>query len=284
MILVMKYSEVSYRKIFEGFLKVNVCALCLFLIMLYMNLITISDYFSFMKCQFFAVLFSTIIAKIYEKFRFKHNKKGVVYMSSMYVGTFLSVIVFFIFGELLLHKVENYEVLIVSIVLGALWIVYVFIILKINEYLKLKWLVTLLDKKISYKNIFQLFLLLNIAFAFVLILFILLNTKYSALEMVFIFAYLEGAFLAFNIIVAKIIDLVWLKADFSNCNVSLMGLVFASILYVIKLRLVEERFFGIFDDTYINDYKAFVLMITLSLLWVFFVLLFNFRNRKSLSS
>lgn len=276
----MKYPELNYRNILEGFAKFNLLILCLLPFVLYFTSVKIAEYFALMKWQVILWIISVLFAKLYDKFRFnEHKQKISIYYSSIYKGIVIACVLGLVFAEVLLHKVEKFEILFTGggICLG--WLLYVFIILKLQEFCKLKWYVQLLDKTIGYKDFFQIFVLINIAFMFVIVIFILLNKKYSLIELLFILLYLELAFFVFHIFVAKIIDLVWHGSKFSESRVSLMGLIVASVLYVIKIRVVEEKFFGIFDDIYINDYKALILITSLSLFWVFFTLLFNFKAK-----
>lgn len=277
----MGYSELSYRQIIEGFFKVNLLCLCILPFVLYLTEIQTVDYFSLMKLQFVAWVFPMAIALFYEKMRFRRRLGVSIYRSSLYVSVVIASAIFFLFTEFVLHTVEQFEALIISIAVLVAWAFYLFFTLKIQELCAFKWYIKLLDLRISYYSIFQIFLLLNISFAFVILIFILSNAKYSVVELLFILLYLEAAFFVFHIIVAKCVDFVWSKSSMKKTDVSLLGLVVASIMYVIKVKLVEEKFFGIFEDVYINDQKVLTLILVLILCWVFFTLMFNFKIKKA---
>lgn len=279
----MHYSELSYREIIEGFFKVNILCLCILPFVLYFTGIQIVGYFSLMKSQIIAWVCPIFFAWLYERIRFNRRLGVGIYHSSLYVGVLISSLLFFIFTEFVLHTVDRFEALFISAILCLSWLVYIFITLKIQEYCEFKWYIRMLDLKLSYKSIFQIFLLLNISFAFIIFLFILFNKKYSFFELLFILLYLQAAFFVFHIIVAKSVDVVWHKSSIKTQDVSLLGLTVASVIYVIKVKLVEERFFGIFDDAYINNKKVLTLILVFILFWVFFTLLFNFKitnNKK----
>lgn len=280
----MGYYELGYRQIIEGFFKVNLLCLCILPFVLYFTEIQIVDYFYLMKLQFMAWLFPIIITLLYEKVRFKRKLGVSIYLSSLYVGVIIASVLFFLFTEFVLHTAEKLEALVLSISVLVVWAFYLFLTLKIQELCELKWYIKLLDLRISYHSIFQIFLLLNISFAFVIFIFILHSVKYGVLELLFILLYLEAAFFIFHIIVAKCVDFVWNKSSMKKTEVSLLGLIVASIMYVIKVKLVEEKFFGIFEDVYINDKKVLTLILVLILCWVFFTLMFNFKIGKKAKS
>lgn len=273
----MGYSELSYRQIIEGLFKVNLLCLCVLPFVLYFTEIKIVDYFYLMKLQFIAWFCPVIIALLYEKMRFRRKLGTSIYRSSLYVGIVISSILFFLCTEFIFHTVEKFESLMLSMVVFLAWAFYIFITLKIQELCAFKWYIRLLDLKLSFKSVFQIFLLLNISFAFIIFLFMLYSIKYSFLELLFILLYLEAAFFIFHIVVAKCVDVVWSKSSMKTADVSLLGLVVASIMYVIKVKLVEEKFLGIFEDVYINNPKVLTLIIVLMLFWTFFTLLFNFK-------
>ena len=273
----MSYRELSYREIIESFFKVNLLCLCILPFVLYFTEIKVVDYFYLMKLQFTAWFFPIIIALMYEKIRFTRQLGNSIYRSSLYVGIIISTLLFWLCTEFVFHTVERFEALMLSVVLFLAWTFYVFVTLKIQELCSFKWYIKLLDLKLSFKSIFQIFLLLNISFAFVIFLFILYNKKHSVLELLFILFYLEAAFFIFHIVIAKYVDVLWLNSPLKTQEVSLMGLTVASVIYVIKVKLVEERFFGIFEDVYIKDTKVLTLILTLVLCWIFFTLLFNFK-------
>ncbi|MBP9791877.1 MAG: hypothetical protein KBC27_01550 [Rickettsiales bacterium] len=274
----MRYPELSYRKILQGFLKTNLILLCIVPFLWYLNIATIADYFCLMKWQVVSWVVAVLSAVFYEKLRFsQHQHRGSIYESSIYVGAVIATVFCTLFAELLLHKVEAFEIIGIAILLGVIWVVYIFIVLKLESLLRIQWYIKLLDSKISYKDLLQVFLLLNISCGFFIFFLLFFHNKYSLMEFIFLLLYFEISFFVFHIVVAKLTDLVWANSSLKSDSMSLCGFIVASVFYVIKLKLVEESFFKIFEDVYINDSKALILMIVLSLCWTFFVLLFNFK-------
>jgi hypothetical protein len=274
----MRYPELSYRQILQGFLKTNLILLCIVPFLWYFNIATIADYFCLMKWQAVSWVVAVLSAVLYEKLRFnQHQHRDSIYKSSIYVGAVIATVVCTLFAELFLHKVEAFEIIGMAILFAVIWNAYIFIILKLESFLTMKWYIQLLDSKLSYKNLSQIFLLLNISCGLFIFFLLFFNNKYSVVECIFLLVYFEISFFVFHVIVAKFIDLLWSNSSLKSDAMSLFGFIVASVFYVIKLKLVDESFFKIFEDAYINDSKGLVLMIVLSLFWTFFALLFNFK-------
>jgi hypothetical protein len=274
----MRHAELSNRDLLAKFAESNLLFLGLLFFFLYFTPITIGDYFSFMQYQVLSWVATIVCAKVYDKIRFKKNNQNKsIYKSSIYIGAIIASGLLLVFSELSLHKINSLEIISVFGAVAVMWILFVFCVLNLSKVFRIKWYIALLDMKISYKNLLQILLLFNLSFGILILLFITLNNKYSIIEFLFILLYLEIGFIVFHIVVAKFIDVVWSNSHLKDESVSLYGLVVASIIYVIKIRLVEEKFFGVFNNIYINNYKAFTLMISLILFWIFFVLLFSFK-------
>lgn len=85
--------------------------------------------------------------------------------------------------------------------------------------------------------------------------------------------YFEIAFIVFHVFLAKIFDYFWSYETYDQKKVSIMGLYFASILYVAKLNIINESFFGVMR---IESTKAVLSVLALISFWTFFCLLFRF--------
>jgi hypothetical protein len=239
------------------------------------------DYFHFMKNQILLLILASLFAQCYEKFwhdvPFKYLS---IKKSSILLGSFLAIVLLYICAILFKYLPLNLGVVYLFLYHFLLAVTYWAVIIILSSSGLMRKLIAILQTCIDYRDFFRLFVIFNISF-FILILAFLITAsqKRNVLETIFIIIYFEVSFLVFHIASAHLIDFIWTPKDKKANNVSLLGLCIASVIYAVKLNIIDRKLVGSFV---MYDKLLLTAIVALILFWVFFTLLFHLEWKNLL--
>ena len=262
--------KISFLLMLEGVVKLNIAFLFIIFLLMLIKDISTEKLLFLCEQQTLLILLSIFFGKVYQKTQGYKFRTQDIKMSSLLIGYTIYFCIYLISS--LFFKEYNSKNTFLGLVAGyAYWFGVTW--LARNSFLD--GFIRFLHGTIGYKSFFQLFWMFNIAF-FVLI-FVMISVGMLAGKSLFgsIFAilYFEIAFIVFHVFLAKIFDYFWSHQTYDQKKVSIMGLYFASILYVAKLSIINESFFGVMR---IESTKAVLSVVALISFWTFFCLLFRF--------
>ncbi|NRA73267.1 MAG: hypothetical protein HRU36_00775 [Rickettsiales bacterium] len=274
-------SRINFSILLEGFVKLNLVLLGVCLILFYVKRLQVHDYFYFMKNQALLVFVTSIVAKFYEWFRYRTQFKELyVRRLSIFYGSLFSVFFLYIialFSKYLLFRKEVFYLFLYHIVLA---ITYWFVIIILARSHFMRNLIKFLKTCLEYKDLFKLFLIFNIVcFVAVLIVLMTISRDRSIFETIFIVLYFEISFLIFHLVVAHIVDFIWLPENNIRNRISLCGVCMGSVLYALKFNIIDKKLLGLSTD---YDKLLLTAIIALMLFWVFFTLLFHLKWKNLL--
>lgn len=264
----------SFLQILEGITKFNVIFFTLALFFAYFNKTSAERIYQMYEEQAIIIFFSILFGKIYQKIdNYKFFTKEIK-LKSLFTG-YTVYVVGYLLLEFLFTAVNGEELRSKLISLLAGWVYWVSVIWLSKNKIMDK-LVRFLHGTLDYKNIFQLFVMFNIAFFMLILVMVSVGmlAGRSLFESIFIIIYFEAAFLIFHVVIAKAFDYIWNAETFEHKKISILGLYFASILYVTKLNVIDETLLGIASTK--NNMSLFAVL-TLILFWTFFAILFHFE-------
>ncbi|MEQ9115710.1 MAG: hypothetical protein RLN62_02830 [Rickettsiales bacterium] len=263
--------KISFLSILEGVVKFNIILFCFGVVFSLVKFPSVERFLFLFEEQFFLIISSILLGKIYQSaFGYKFSAASIK-MQSIFFG----YVVYSLF-RLLSGVFSSQESLLsistlISFIVGF---IYWYCIIFLSKNTFMKRIIDFLHGTVEYKSFFQLFWMFNVAFFVLIIVMISVGmlAGRSLFSSIFVILYFEVAFIVFNIFSAKFFDYLWSNNTFDQKKVSVMGLYFASIVYVLKINIIDENIFGILQA---NNDKAILAVAALISFWTFFVLLFR---------
>lgn len=266
----------SFLQLLEGITKFNIIFFIVSLFAMYFYKGISENIYIIYEKQLIIIIVSLLIGKIYQKMNNYKFLTKTIKLQSLLVG-YTSYVVFFLLADFFTKEVDL-EVLKSNIISLAIGYLYWFTVIWLSQLSFMSQLIKYLHSSLEYKNFYYLFLIFNIAFFILLLVMVSVGmlAGRSLFESIFVILYFELTFLVFHVVVAKAFDYIWSEEIVEQKKVSVLGVYFASILYVLKLNVIDETLLG-FANTK-NNMSLFAVLI-LILFWTFFILLFHFDLR-----
>ena len=134
----------------------------------------------------------------------------------------------------------------------------------------------------SYKQLFYIFVMLNIVFLAVTIVLLVIGpvSGKTFFQTLFIILYFQAAFFIFHIVVSKIVDIVWLPTNANKDKVSLLGVFCGSIIYATKFAIIDKQLLHIVSKH--GNKAPLIAVLVIMSFWAFFYFLFHIEIKYPL--
>lgn len=274
--------KTDYKKVLSGVVKVNVVSFIAAMLMLYFSSLTLSKFYDLLTDQLFLVVLTMFFAKWHHVLKFPKSsvsdhtldKKSIFYG---FIDTIIITHVCGLFFDQYSLNDEFFHTLFNNSIMGAFYwaLVLYFQDLKLGE-----GCVSFVEKTFSYSKMLYVFAIMNVVVGILLLLIthVSIMPSHPFSNVLFAVVYFQVSFLVFHIVIAKIIDAIWLPNTYSKNSVSLLGLYFGSIFYIYKFDIFDKEIFNI-QYTH-GSATPLTAALTLIIFWTFFSLLFKFNIIK----